>query len=342
MLPAAFPRPDLFLPRTGEPSLRWGILAPGSIAGAFAQALNEHTAQRLTAVASRSRERASAFAANHAVERAYDSYSALVEDPDVDVVYVAAPQSEHLSLGLLAIQAGKHTLIEKPLATNADDARTLVDAARGAGVFLMEAMWSRYQPQAAVIRALVADGVLGDIHSVTADHGQAIPPDPNHRLYRADLGGGALLDLGIYPIQLDSMVLGAPTAVTAVGGLTETGVDAYSTVVLSHEGVAQSTLMTSILTRTPTTATIAGSEARIEMAGPFHVPTSLTLADNVFLGPTLTWTDTTGVELFGALSWETTALARYVGEGRTESPLHTLDETVSIIATIDEARRQLG
>ena len=186
------------------------------------------------------------------------------------------------------------------------------------------------------------DGTLGDIGSVVADHGQKMPVDHEGRMYNKSLAGGALLDLGIYPIQLDSMILGAPTSVTAVGGMTVTGVDAYSTVVLGHENSVQSTLTTSILVRTPTTAVIAGSEGRLEMAGPFHIPTSLTLFDNDLFGPRQVWEDPTGVRLMDGLAWEATALARYVGEGRTESPLHTLDETVSILATIDEALRQVS
>lgn len=341
MLPSVFPDAEFYLPGAGEPELRWGIIAPGGIAGYFAAAVTRHTRQRFVAVASRSLDRASDFASTHGIPTAYGSYAELVESPDVDVVYIAAPQSEHLALGLLAIAAGKHTLIEKPMATNAADARTLVEAARAAGVLLMEAMWSRYQPQASVIRAILAEGMLGEIHGVTADHGQAIPADPQGRLYRRDLGGGALLDLGIYPVQFDSMVLGTPTSITAVGGMTETGVDAYSTLVLGHEGVAQSTLTTTLFTRTPTVATILGSEGRLELAGPFHVPTSLTVSDNRFLGPTATWNDPTGVQLMDGLAWEATALARFVGEGRVESPVHTLDETVSILETIDEALRQI-
>jgi len=342
MLPTAFPPVDFFLPAQGEPVLRWGVIAPGGIARAFVHAVRTHTAQRVVAVASRSLERAEAFAADFAIDRSFASYEQLVADPGVDVVYVAAPQSEHLALGLLAISAGKHVLVEKPMTTNAADARTLMDSARAAGVMLMEAMWSRYQPQSAVIRALLAEGVLGEIRSVDADHGQLIPFDPEHRLYRPELGGGALLDLGIYPIQFDSMVLGAPRSVTAVGGLAKTGVDAYSTLVLTHDNDAQSTLTTTLLTRTPTVAVIAGSEARIEVAGPFHIPTGLTLSDNEFFGQVMEWDDPTGVRIMDGLSWEATALAQYVGEGRTESPLHTLDETVSILETIDEARRQLG
>jgi predicted dehydrogenase len=341
MLPANLPSAVLFETGSGEPALRWGIMAPGWIAGAFADAVLTHTIQRVMAVGSRSLERARLFAADHGIERAHGSYESLVGDPEIDVIYIAAPASEHLSLGLLAIGAGKHVLIEKPIATNAVDARALVTAARCAGVLLMEAMWSRYQPQSSMIRALLAEGVLGEVISVAADHGQAVPFDATHRLYRPDLGGGALLDLGIYPIQFDSMVLGPPTSIVAVGGMTETGVDAYSTLVLGHGVHAQSTVTTSLVVRTPTTAVICGTDARVEVAGPFHVPTSLTLSDNGFRTKTLTWADTSGRAVFAGLSWEATALARFVGEGRSESPLHTLDETVSILETIDEALRQI-
>ncbi|PXA67218.1 Gfo/Idh/MocA family protein [Cryobacterium arcticum] len=342
MLPSSFPAPDLFSPATGEPALRWGVLAPGRIAGNFVGAMHRNTAQRVTAVASRSLERAQAFAREHGADTAYGSYEALVADPAVDVVYVAAPASEHLRLGLLALGAGKHVLIEKPMATNAADAQQLVDAAASAGTLLMEAMWSRYLPQSSVITKLIADGVLGEIRAVHADFGQAKASNPGHRLFRKELGGGALLDLGIYPVQLASMVLGAPRTITAVGAIGDTGVDIYSTLVLGYDTPAQSTLSTSLLARTPSVAAIMGTEARIELGSPFHVPTTLVLGDNEFLAPTLTWTDPTGVALLEGLSWEATALARFVGEGRTESPLHDLAETVSILATIDEALRQLA
>ena len=342
MLPSHLPEPELYLSGTGEPSLGWGIVGPGWIAGEFAKAVRTHTAQRIVAVSSRSAERASSFAATHGIELALGSTEQLVARPDVDVVYVATPQSDHLATGLAAIAAGKHVLIEKPIAVSAAEARTLAEAGRAAGVLVMEAMWSRYLPQASVIRRLLADGVLGDVRAVLADHGQAITADPQHRLYRPELGGGALLDLGIYPVQLSSMVLGAPDRVVAVGGMTATGVDAHSTLVLTHRGDAQSTLYSSILARTPTTAVIAGSEATIGIDGIFYTPTSFRVSDRDFFGPVLTWSDPTGLKLFDGLSWEATALAGFVGEGRTESPVHTLEETVSILATIDEARAQIA
>lgn len=342
MLPAHLPEPELFLPGAGEPSLRWGIVGPGWIAGEFASALRAHTTQHLVAVSSRSPERAAAFAASHAIPHALSSTEQLVTHPEVDVVYVATPQSEHLEIGLAAIAAGKHVLIEKPITMNATQAQTLAEAARAAGVLVMEAMWNRYLPQTSVIRQLLADGVLGELRSVIADHGQAIPADPSHRLYRPELGGGALLDLGIYSVQFSSMVLGAPTSVVAVGGMTETGVDAYSTLVLSHEAQAQSTLYSSILARTPTTASIAGTEATIILDSAFYIPTSFTLTGAAHFSPTLRWEDETGLRVFAGLSWEATALARFVGEGRVESPLHTMQETVSILSTIDQARAQLA
>src|SRR5919107_952090 len=335
MLPSHLPDPQPYLPDTGEPSLRWGIVGPGWIAGEFAKAVRKHTAQRIVAVSSRSIERASSFAAAHGIELALGSTGQLVTRPDVDVVYVATPQSEHLATGLAAIAAGKHVLIEKPITVSSAEARTLADQARAAGVLVMEAMWTRYLPQTSVIRQLLADGVLGDIRAVLADHGQAIEADPQHRLYRPELGGGALLDLGIYPVQLSSMVLGAPTRVVAVGGMTETGVDAYSTLVLPPPRGAQSTLYSTILARPPMTAVIAGSEATISVDRAFFTPTSFTVyGSRDFSAPGLTWSDPTGLELFDGLSWEATALARFAGEGRTESPVHTLDETVSILATI--------
>src|SRR4051812_47691344 len=207
MLPSHLPEPELYRPGTGEPALRWGVVGAGWIAGEFAKAVRTHTAQRIVAVSSRSLERASSFAATQGIEFALGSTEQLVTHPGVDVVYVATPQSEHLAVGLAAIAAGKHVLIEKPITVSAAEARTLVRAARAAGVLVMEAMWSRYLPQASLTRRLLADGVLGEIRPVLADHGQAIPADPQHRLHRPELGGGALLDLGIYPVQFSSMVL---------------------------------------------------------------------------------------------------------------------------------------
>ncbi|WP_022910215.1 Gfo/Idh/MocA family protein [Aestuariimicrobium kwangyangense] len=322
-----------------EPSLRWGLLGPGWIADIFTRAMR-HTPQRMVAVGSRSLERAEVFAKDHGIERAHGSYEQLLADPDVDVVYIATPQSEHLQQGLAAIAAGKHVIIEKPFTCTPDDARTLVEAARAAGVFVTEAMWSRYLPQTDICRRLVSEGVLGDLHSVVADHGQLIPHTPGHRLFRPELGGGALLDLGIYPAQLASMLFGAPTSVTAVGAV-DSGVDTSATVALTHAGTdAPSTLTTSITAVSSNRATVVGTEARVELDGRFYNPTTL----KVLSREGEAWgeyTDTTGRPGMEGLSWQQSAYARMISEGRTESPLHPHDEIVSIIATLDEARRQV-
>jgi predicted dehydrogenase len=295
----------------------------------------------VSAVGSRSLDRAAQFAARFEIPNPCSSYDELVARDDVDIVYVASPQSEHVRLALLAVAAGKHVVVEKPMATNAEDARRLVEAAREAGVFLMEAMWTRYLPQSDVIRRLVQDGVLGDIEVVIADHGQAIPRDPSHRLWKPELGGGVLGDIGIYPIAFSSELLGTPTEILAQGALTSTGVDAYATLALAHANGAHAVISTGMLTRTPVIATIGGSAARIEIAAPFFAPTSFTLAPPEIFGDSLTWTDPTGMTGYDGLSWEATAAARFIDEGRTESPLHGHEETVAILATIDEARRQI-
>ncbi|GAA1917780.1 Gfo/Idh/MocA family oxidoreductase [Microbacterium aoyamense] len=337
-----FPNPGSYTAGSGEPRLRWGILAPGGIAAAFATALRAHTTQSISAVASRSAERAEKFAARFEVPRFFASYNALVEDPSIDVVYVAAPASEHRALGLLAMAAGKHVVIEKPLAISVADAVELVAASREHGVFLMEAMWTRYLPQTAVINELVTSGRIGEPRGIIADHWQAIPDDPSHRLYRPELGGGALLDLGIYPIQLDSMVLGAPDAVFATGVLATTGVDAFSTLVLDHGGSRMSSITSSLLARSSGAASIIGTEGRIDIDGPAHIPTSFTLRGIDLNSPQERWTDPSGLTRYAGLSWEITAAATFIGDGLRQSPVHTLEECIQILTTIEMARTQLG
>lgn len=336
-----FPEPALFVANQGEPSLRWGILGPGVIATAFVKAMRGHTRQQPFAVASRSRARAEAFAQAWSIPRARQ-LPGTGGRPQVDIVYIATPHSEHLAQGLLALRAGKHVLIEKPITTCAADARVLVQEARARGLFLMEAMWSRYLPHALVLRALSESGALGSVRHVFADLSQLGPSDPAHRQRNPALGGGALLDLGVYTVQLSSMLLGTPTAITATGALTDTGVDAFSTLVLSHRQHAQSTLISSIVGRSTSTAYVSGTEARVDLGASFHNPTTLQLAGNSDATAAALWQDPTGIRGYDGLCWQATAAARFIGEGRTESPLHPLDEVVQIMTTLDTARAQLG
>lgn len=323
------------------PPLRWGILAPGWIATAFARALRAYTRQSIVAVGSRSQRRADAFAAAVGAERAYSSYEALVADPEVDVVYVASPHSHHAEHALLAIAAGKPVLVEKPFTRDAHEARLVVDAARAAGVLVVEAMWTRFLPGTDVVRQLLADGVLGELETVVADHGQHFPFDPGHRLYAPDLGGGALLDLGIYPVAFSFFALGRPGRVTARGTLARTGVDRQASMILDRyaaHGHAQALLDTTLAASTPTTATISGALARVEIPGPFYAPQPVSLIGrdgkrSVSEAPVI------GGHL--GLCHQAAHVAQLVVDGALESPLMPLDETVAIMDVMDEIRAQV-
>lgn len=326
-----------------EPSLRWGVLGTGFIADRFVVGTLRHTRQRIVAVGSRSRERSAAFAAQHGVEHSHGSYSAVIEDPAVEAVYIGVTADQHRSLALEVIAAGKPVLVEKPFALTASEAAEIRGASRSAGVLAMEAMWTRYLPQSDAIRLLRSQGALGDIQVVIADHGQALADDPTSRLLRPDLGGGALLDLGVYPLAFTSELLGRPASIVATGNLLPSGVDGTVGMLLAYSGsAAQALLSTSISTRTPTVASISGTAARIEIEAPFYIPTGFVLAGPAFDDqPILRWRDQSGIVAHEGLSYQATALARFVGEGRTESPIHGLDESVTILATIEAARAQL-
>jgi len=337
----AFP-PSLPIARTPDPAaappLRWGVLAPGRIAGAFVDALHRNTRQRLVAVGSRSVERAAAFAGNYGAERSYGSYEQLVADPEVDVVYVASPHSEHHAQALLAIAAGKPVLVEKAFCRNAIEAREVVQAARSTGVLVLEAMWTRFLPQTDVLRQLLSDGVLGDVITVLADHGQSFDPDPTGRLFNPALAGGALLDLGIYPLSFSSFVLGEPDLVIAAGRLTDTGVDGQVTITLGR-GASQCAVNTTLWARTPTTASISGTAGRVELSGPFYAPGVLTLTGRDDRQLVRAPDPVTGHQ---GLCYEAAHLATLVADGATESPLLPAEETVGVLSIIDEIRRQIG
>lgn len=329
------------------PALRWGSVGAGGIAGRFTDAIHAHSTQRMVTVAARDRDRTAAFAAAHGIGRVHASAEALVTDPEIDVVYVSTPHTAHREVALAAIAAGKSVLIEKPIAMSAAEAHEIADAARSAGVLVMEAMWTRYLPQSDIIRQLLADGAVGEVDLVTADFGFAMPFDATNRLYDPALGGGALLDAGVYPISFASSIIGAPSRIAAFGALAPTGVDARAAVSLTTESGASAQLATSIVSALPVRATIVGTLGRIEVHAPFFAPTGLTLVTGGFGAETTsTWTDTRFTDSSGGvssgLSDQATALAHYRGEGRTESPVHGLDEVVSVLATIDEARRQIA
>ncbi|WNB87594.1 Gfo/Idh/MocA family oxidoreductase [Cellulomonas sp. ATA003] len=316
--------------------MRWGILGAGSIAGSFAAAVNGFTRAQLVAVGSRNRDRAERFATAHGIPTTHVGYRDLVEDPQVDAVYVATPHSEHREQALLAIGAGKHVLVEKAFTRNTAEAEEIFAAARAAGVFVMEAMWTRFLPHVAALRRVIAGGEIGEIVNVSADNGHSFGFDPTGRLWDPALAGGALLDLGVYPISFAHDLLGVPDAVHAVGQLTTTGVDGQVSVVLSYGERAQATLSTTLWARTPTRAHISGTEGSIQVDGPFYAPSSFTVTRN----DGGRWTFEQPVAR--GLQYEAAELARCVAAGRTESERMTWDGTLDVLRTMDEVRRQVG
>jgi predicted dehydrogenase len=318
-------------------TIRWGILGAGRIAAAFCDDLRLLPDHRVVAVGARHHGGSDAFADQHGIERRHASYADLVADDGVDAVYVATPHPYHHDAALLAIEAGRAVLVEKPFTMDAAEARDLVAAARGRGTFLMEAMWSRFLPHMAAIRDALASGRLGELTLVTAEHGQWFERDAASRLFAPELGGGALLDLGIYPVSFASMVLGTPTHVSAVSDPAFTGVDAQTSMLLRHNGGAHAVLTTTLASVTPNGAAISGTDARIEIDATFYRPTAFSIVDRD--GDR----ERVDIPVEGhGLRFQAAEVGRCVRAGATESDVLPLDETVSILETMDEVRRQIG
>lgn len=316
---------------------RWGILATGGIAHAFARDLRT-AGLELAAVGSRRQGSADAFAAEFGIAAAHGSYEALAADDGVDIVYIATPHPGHAEAALLALDAGKHVLVEKPFALNAAEAAAIRDRARERGLLAMEAMWTRYLPHMLRIRELLAAGAIGDVRTVFADHTQRISDDPGHRLNALELGGGALLDLGIYPISFVWDVLGAPTDVTARARLGETGADTEVATVFTHRSGAVSTTVSSSRGAGPNTAHIVGTDARIDIDRVWYQPTSFRVIqpDGTVVEDYVSQIEGRGMQ-FQALAAE-----RLLAEGRLDSDVLGIDETVAIMGTLDDVRAQVG
>ena len=310
--------------------VRWGIIGTGLIADTFATDLALTDSGIVAAVGSRTQESADRFAQRLGIERAHASYEALVADPGIDIVYVATPHPMHRDNAILALEAGKPVLVEKPFTMNAAEAREIVTLARAKRLFAMEAMWTRFLPHADVIRAWLADGALGGIVSVSADHGQWFAEDPDFRLFSPGLGGGALLDLGIYPVSFASMVLGTPDRIVSISDPAFTGVDAQTSMLFGYDGGAHAVLTCTLRAKSPTAASIVGTEARIEIDGDFYAPASVSLIPREG-EPTVVPSEHEG----RGLRHQADEVALRLAAGDLESPLMGLDETISIMETIE-------
>lgn len=317
--------------------IRWGILATGGIAHMFTSDLRT-AGLDVAAIGSRSQASADAFASEFEIPKAYSSYEQLVADPDVDIVYIASPHGLHAEHAALALEAGKHVLVEKAFTLTAAQAASLRDLAAAENLLLMEAMWTRYLPNMIRVRELVASGALGEIRAVTADHTQALPTDPSHRLNSLELGGGALLDLGVYPVSFAWDILGPAQTVTATGRLGDTGADTEVVVTMTHRGGAVSTSISSSRTAGPNEAHILGTEARIDLDPVWYTATTFRLVGRD--GQVIESYDT---PIAGrGMQYEAIAAEQYLREGRISSELEPIDETVAVMGALDEIRRQIG
>ena len=317
-------------------TFKWGILGPGGIARAFAKDLQLLDGHEVAAVGSRTLSNAQEFAKSFG-GTAYGSYEELVADPTVDAIYVATPHPSHKDNVISALNAGKPVLCEKPFAVNAHEAREMVLAAEKNGVALMEAMWARFLPHYAHVREIIASGVLGQILTVQADHGQRLADRNIPRLIEPSLAGGALLDLGIYPVSFAHMILGNPTKITASAVLTDKGVDAQTSMIFDYGDGAQAILTTTMIEQTPCRAVVAGVNGWLEIDRTFYNPTSMRVV--LFDGSVTQYPHTyTG----HGLREQAEAFKKLVQSGKNQSEILTWKDTVDIMGTLDAVRSQIG
>jgi predicted dehydrogenase len=319
--------------------VRWGILATGRIANGFAAALDLLPDATLAAVASRRVESAEKFASEHGtpgVTRAYGSYAELVEDPEVDVVYVASPHALHHEHTMLAFDAGKPVLCEKALTLNAREAEDLVRVARERRLFFMEAMWMRCNPVIRRVKQLADHGHLGRIQQVRADLGFLVDAPETHRLLAPELGGGVLLDMGVYALTFAHLFLGDPEKVEAVAEMSSSGIDLNLAVSLGWEGGAVAALSSTMTAWSPRTASIATDRGRIDLGEAFHHPTEAFWAED---GEAHVIRE----EVLGTgLAHEAAEVMRCLRSGEIESPLVPLDESLAIMRLMDRIRDRIG
>ncbi|KAG7386813.1 hypothetical protein PHYPSEUDO_015210 [Phytophthora pseudosyringae] len=336
-----------------SPPLRWGFLGCGRISSDFVSAMTSLDNVVFQACAARSLPSAQQFAKTHGVRKAYDSYEALVADADVDVVYVGTLHPWHYEHTVLALNHGKHVLVEKPMAMNVKQASAAIALAREKKLFLMEGMWTRFFPAVRHVRQLLADKEIGDVHHVHAAFGVQFEAD-NARMWHNELGGGGLLDLGIYPLAFATMVLGAkPEKVTQAGKLNDGGVDIYNSVTLEYSDSRFATVEYTMLASMDETMTITGSKGRIHLPAPAHTATEVrvvkyledgTQKESKSLFPWPTPAEGVAFNYGGSegFRYEAEAVIKAIQSKQTEISEYSLDESLQIMTIMDKIRKDMG
>ena len=316
-------------------AVRWGILGPGRIAHKFAEGLKAVEGAELVAVGSRTMANAEKFGEEFDIPRRHGSYADLVADDQVDVVYVATPHPMHKDNTILCLRGGRAVLCEKPFAINAGEAREMIAVARECDRFLMEAMWTRFLPPIVRVRELVNQGAIGEVRMMQADFGFDGGWDPEGRLLNPHLGGGGLLDVGVYPISLASMLLGRPQAVASLAHLGETGVDEQAGMVLRYEGGRLALLACAARTNTTQEAVLLGTEGKIRLRGQWWRGSRITLDV-----PDKQPEDIDVPVSANGYNYQAEEVARCLAAGGKQSEIMSLDETVCVMETMDEIRAQ--
>ncbi|NUS09902.1 MAG: Gfo/Idh/MocA family oxidoreductase [Streptomyces sp.] len=323
--------------------MRWGVLATGGIAATFTEALATVPGAEVVAVGSRNPDSAASFAERFGIPRAYGSWAELAADDGVDVVYVATPHSAHREAAGLCLEAGRAVLCEKALTLNSREARELVDIARDRGLFLMEAMWTYCNPLVRHLAAVIADGAIGTVRAVHADFGFSGDFAPTHRMRDPAQGGGALLDLGVYPVSFAQLLLGEPDSVEGWAHLTPERVDDTTGILLGWNSGAVATLTCTFAADTGAPATISGTRGRIEIPEGFFNPERFVLHRQGETPHTVTFADVTDDgRSRGTMRYEAVEVGRCLREGLTESPLVPLDGSLSVMRTLDAVRERIG
>ncbi len=315
----------------------WGIISTGSIAQSFADGLKVLSDVCLYAVASRSLESAREFAARNEMSRAFGSYRELYDDKNVDIVYIGTPHNYHYQNVKDALNAGKNVLCEKALTLNATQAQELADLAREKNLFLMEAMWNRFQPWYTKVKEILEKGAIAEIDHVKAEFAVAFPFDPQHRIFNMKLAGGSLLDLGVYPIAIASLFLGTPSEIISTVNICQTGADDKVNMIFKYPGAKTAQLMCSSRFAAKNNFTLYGPLGFIEVEGPINRPQKVSLYKNNedpldFHCP---------VEGNG-YNYEAQAVMNMLNEGKTEHPLMSLDESIEIMKMMDKIRFAAG
>jgi predicted dehydrogenase len=322
---------------TDSQSVRWGIVGPGRIASLLIKDFPYIDGAEALAVASRSAERAEAFAAEHGLARAYGSYHEIINDLDVDVLYVATPHPQHHAIALAGIDAGKALLVEKSFTATVAGAEEVIDAARQHQVFAMEAMWTRFQPAIVAARELIDDGAIGEVRQLQADLGVDRPYTPADRLFDPAQGGGAMLDLGVYVVSFAQYFLGTPNRIEVTGSLTPTGVDAEAGLLLGYDDGRAATLLISLKHHTPGAARIQGTKGWIDVPPRFHHPQRIVLHRRGHDAEAIS-----RLPLGAGYSHELIEVTECVRAGRTESVIMPLSDTLAVQRILNEASEKLG